>query len=129
MIAHNRGWGVQLEDALFVDQMTGHYRFRGLSTVAVAALPRNAVAAAVKRPLTRVAEAGRPGAGRTAAVRSPVAASGDGAVAQLLTPPMGLGLAGVTATPRAAAARCEVAPRAASAPACRLPTVPPSAHP
>ncbi len=43
MIAHNRGWGVQLEDALFVDQMTGHYRFRGLSTTAVAALPRNAV--------------------------------------------------------------------------------------
>lgn len=30
MIVHNRGWGVQLEDALFVDQITGHYRFRGI---------------------------------------------------------------------------------------------------
>lgn len=27
MIVHNRGWGVQLEDGLFVDQITGHYRF------------------------------------------------------------------------------------------------------
>ena len=29
MIIHNRGWGPQLEDALFVDQITGHYRYRG----------------------------------------------------------------------------------------------------
>lgn len=28
MIIHNRGWGVQLEDALFVDKITGHYRYR-----------------------------------------------------------------------------------------------------
>jgi uncharacterized protein YijF (DUF1287 family) len=28
MILHNRGWGPQLEDGLFVDQMTGHYRYR-----------------------------------------------------------------------------------------------------
>jgi uncharacterized protein YijF (DUF1287 family) len=27
MIVHNRGWGPQLEDALFVDKITGHYRF------------------------------------------------------------------------------------------------------
>jgi uncharacterized protein YijF (DUF1287 family) len=27
MIIHNRGWGPQLEDALFVDRITGHYRF------------------------------------------------------------------------------------------------------
>lgn len=26
LIVHNRGWGPQLEDALFVDQITGHYR-------------------------------------------------------------------------------------------------------
>lgn len=26
MIVHNRGWGPQLEDALFVDRITGHYR-------------------------------------------------------------------------------------------------------
>lgn len=29
MIVHNRGWGPQLEDALFVDHITGHYRYRG----------------------------------------------------------------------------------------------------
>jgi uncharacterized protein YijF (DUF1287 family) len=29
MIVHNRGWGPALEDALFVDQITGHYRYRG----------------------------------------------------------------------------------------------------
>lgn len=28
MILHNRGWGPQLEDALFVDEITGHYRFQ-----------------------------------------------------------------------------------------------------
>lgn len=27
LIIHNRGWGPQAEDALFVDQITGHYRF------------------------------------------------------------------------------------------------------
>lgn len=35
MIVHNRGWGPALEDALFVDQITGHYRYR-----AAPALPR-----------------------------------------------------------------------------------------
>lgn len=29
MIVHNRGWGPQLEDALFVDRITGHYRYTG----------------------------------------------------------------------------------------------------
>lgn len=27
MIIHNRGWGPQIEDALFVDRITGHYRY------------------------------------------------------------------------------------------------------
>ena len=27
LIVHNRGWGPQLEDALFADRITGHYRF------------------------------------------------------------------------------------------------------
>jgi uncharacterized protein YijF (DUF1287 family) len=35
MIVHNRGWGPQLEDALFVDQITGHYRFTGLESPAI----------------------------------------------------------------------------------------------
>lgn len=30
MIVHNRGWGPQLEDGLFVDRITGHYRFDGV---------------------------------------------------------------------------------------------------
>lgn len=30
LILHNRGWSVQLEDALFVDRITGHYRFTDL---------------------------------------------------------------------------------------------------
>lgn len=29
MVVHNRGWGVQIEDALFLDQVTGHYRYFG----------------------------------------------------------------------------------------------------
>ncbi len=29
MIVHNRGWGPQIEDALFVDTITGHYRMSG----------------------------------------------------------------------------------------------------
>ncbi|HRN83780.1 MAG TPA: DUF1287 domain-containing protein [Hyphomicrobium sp.] len=37
MIVHNRGWGPQLEDALFVDRITGHYRYRGPTPVQEAA--------------------------------------------------------------------------------------------
>jgi uncharacterized protein YijF (DUF1287 family) len=29
MILHNRGYGAQIEDALFVDRITGHYRYQG----------------------------------------------------------------------------------------------------
>ena len=29
MIVHNRGFGPQVEDALFVDEITGHFRYRG----------------------------------------------------------------------------------------------------
>lgn len=41
MIVHNRGWGPQLEDALFVDRITGHYRYRG-RTEAVVSVPKQA---------------------------------------------------------------------------------------
>ena len=34
MIVHNRGYGPQLEDALFVDRITGHYRYSGPPLVA-----------------------------------------------------------------------------------------------
>ncbi len=39
MILHNRGWGPQLEDALFVDQITGHYRYSGETPAHAAPLP------------------------------------------------------------------------------------------
>jgi uncharacterized protein len=39
MILHNRGWGPQLEDALFVDKITGHYRFNGLKKATASASP------------------------------------------------------------------------------------------
>lgn len=32
LIIHNRGWGPQQEDGLFVDQITGHYRFSGINS-------------------------------------------------------------------------------------------------
>ena len=34
MIVHNRGYGPQIEDALFVDRITGHYRYLGPPTSA-----------------------------------------------------------------------------------------------
>jgi uncharacterized protein YijF (DUF1287 family) len=46
MIIHNRGWGVQLEDALFVDKMTGHYRYSG---------PRTPMALASAKPVSKSA--------------------------------------------------------------------------
>jgi hypothetical protein len=39
MIVHNRGWGPQLEDALFRNQITGHYRFTSAALVQQAAAP------------------------------------------------------------------------------------------
>lgn len=42
MIVHNRGWGPQIEDALFADRITGHYRFTPVEAEAFARtrLPR-----------------------------------------------------------------------------------------
>jgi uncharacterized protein YijF (DUF1287 family) len=34
LIIHNRGWGPQQEDGLFVDEITGHYRFSGMNVAA-----------------------------------------------------------------------------------------------
>ncbi len=56
MIVHNRGWGPQLEDALFVDRITGHYRFDGtklpttLNIAAAATRPSAAVLPLALRP-------------------------------------------------------------------------------
>lgn len=52
MIIHNRGWGAQLEDALFVDKITGHYRYAGaepaLSKIRAARLGRPAKPGRIK---------------------------------------------------------------------------------
>ncbi len=63
MLIHNRGWGPQLEDALFVDKITGHFRFRGLPpkhaepvTASIAGFAKTAIGAA---PAQTVASPGR----------------------------------------------------------------------
>ena len=118
MIVHNRGWGVQLEDALFVDQMTGHYRFRGLkpvmpplsdAMVVAKAAPRQstaglvATAAGDAMPLsTRLSVRERPSksavATRIAGIRAMTRATMPGG-----GPRMGLGIG-----PPASTGRCEV---------------------
>jgi hypothetical protein len=39
MLVHNRGWGPQLEDALFANGMTGHYRFANTASAVQAVMP------------------------------------------------------------------------------------------
>lgn len=57
MIVHNRGYGAQIEDALFVDRVTGHYRYHG------PAMPTQSSAAAKPAaPTAPVVRAGFPGA-------------------------------------------------------------------
>jgi uncharacterized protein YijF (DUF1287 family) len=57
MIIHNRGWGPQVEDALFVDRITGHYRFTSAPHLLVPAArivrPAAPVAASASEPLPR----------------------------------------------------------------------------
>ncbi len=69
LIIHNRGWGPQQEDGLFVDQITGHFRFSGLKVPAVLSKPGTGAAARVKakrisavpeRPRSQVIRAGLP---------------------------------------------------------------------
>ncbi len=40
MIVHNRGWGPQIEDALFFNKVTGHYRYSGPAQEQEASAPR-----------------------------------------------------------------------------------------
>ena len=44
MIVHNRGWGAQLEDALLVDRITGHYRVLTTGQPVAAKIPGTRVA-------------------------------------------------------------------------------------
>lgn len=57
MIVHNRGFGPQVEDALFVNEMTGHFRYEGPpATPAVVAVRRNIVTVSKKSVTNRVAQ-------------------------------------------------------------------------
>lgn len=69
MIIHNRGWGPQLEDGLFVDRITGHYRFDGqmrspMPTAPVVAARNGTLAAPI------VAVSARPPAVKPATLRA-----------------------------------------------------------
>ncbi len=48
MIVHNRGWGPQLEDALFANEITGHYRFNHVSPAEQASVRPSASSSALR---------------------------------------------------------------------------------
>ncbi len=48
MIVHNRGWGPQLEDALFASAITGHYRFTHVTPAEQANAPQSAPSSTVR---------------------------------------------------------------------------------
>ncbi len=60
LIIHNRGWGPQQEDGLFVDEITGHYRFSGLKGAASAAQTPVGPAAGKRTPDTPKKATSRP---------------------------------------------------------------------
>lgn len=60
MIIHNRGWGTQQEDGLFVDQITGHYRFFGLKKPMAALRQANAAKSVKRGEATEVVKADVP---------------------------------------------------------------------
>ena len=58
MIVHNRGWGPQLEDALFVDRITGHYRYLGKPSLPSAEPSTEVARARAPRDLLQATYAG-----------------------------------------------------------------------
>lgn len=87
MIIHNRGWGPQLEDGLFVDRITGHYRFDGQMRSPMPAAPvvaaRNGtlaapIAAVSARPLALKPATLRALPPRTPAPRRPMRSASIG---------------------------------------------------
>jgi hypothetical protein len=96
MIIHNRGYGPQIEDALFVDRITGHYRFVS---------PRPALLAAAAGP-PQIARAAPP-----AAALAPVVLARSTPALPVSKPALGARVGGGSA-PRAAT----VAPKASATP-------------
>lgn len=76
MIVHNRGYGPQLEDALFVDRITGHYRYMGPPLHAADAKPLTTTGESYAAGVDRIERASYPAA--TAAVRPHRAAERQG---------------------------------------------------
>jgi uncharacterized protein YijF (DUF1287 family) len=85
MIIHNRGWGPQLEDALFVDQITGHYRYSGPASDAPVVTASTAVTPA-KPKLTRVALKANFQGSRPAALRAKAKARAQSEAPVIRTP-------------------------------------------
>lgn len=75
MIIHNRGWGPQLEDGLFVDRITGHYRFDGQMRSPMPSAPvvaaRNGTLAAPIAAVSARAPALKPAALRAVPPKTP----------------------------------------------------------
>lgn len=55
MIVHNRGWGPQLEDALFADQISGHFRLHVSPPADAGGTPSAAAPASRPRPVRTIA--------------------------------------------------------------------------
>lgn len=68
MIVHNRGYGPQLEDALFVDRITGHYRYMGPPPQAADAKPVTPAGERSAASVDRIERASYPAS--TAAIRA-----------------------------------------------------------
>ena len=66
MIVHNRGWGPQIEDALFVDTISGHYRYSGPGDVQSKAPDVPSARKAVARPRAAHRVVRKPKVARTA---------------------------------------------------------------
>lgn len=70
MIVHNRGYGPQLEDALFVDRITGHYRYMGQPPAAVGSAAAG-IASAPAAAAASVVRAGYPSSAGASGLSAP----------------------------------------------------------
>lgn len=111
MIIHNRGWGPQLEDALFVDKITGHYRFGGMKDQS----PSQSISAGLRRPgLTtpttlQIARGGTPGHWTPIPTARPMASAAAADFCRPVDGPSDLGIVETRPADRAPQARTRLA--------------------
>ena len=111
MIVHNRGWGPQLEDALFVDEITGHYRYApAAALIAEPAEPAGAADIEPERTMAR---------GIARLKRAAIAAKSHAAIAAK---------PGMPAKPLSALAAKPLSPNAAKPPSANAPVHKASLH-